>query len=90
LDFDYDPTATAPRFQKFLTELWPEDPESITLLQQLFGYALTPDTRFQKIFLMIGPTRRGKGTIARLLRALNGERNTCNPTLSQLSQNFGR
>ena len=37
-----------------------------------FGYCLTGDTAQQKIFMIVGPRRSGKGTIARILRALVG------------------
>src|SRR5262249_11201916 len=42
-----------------------------------------------KIFVMVGPTRGGKGDIARIETALIGERNVCGPTLSSLGGEFG-
>ncbi len=39
--------------------------------------------------LLIGPTRSGKGTIARVLTALLGPHNVCGPTLASFAQNFG-
>ncbi|MCZ6854573.1 MAG: hypothetical protein O7G86_11700, partial [Gammaproteobacteria bacterium] len=38
-----------------------EDPESIACLQEIFGYFLLPDISQQKIFLLNGPKRGGKG-----------------------------
>jgi putative DNA primase/helicase len=58
-------------------------------LQEWFGYCLLPDTSQQKILLMVGPRRSGKGTIACLLRALVGPQNTASPTLAGLGTNFG-
>jgi putative DNA primase/helicase len=69
--------------------LWPNDPQSIATLQEWFGYLLTLDTRQQKILLLVGPKRSGKGTIARLIRALLGEQNVACPTLSSLGTPFG-
>lgn len=74
---------------RFLKELWPSDTESIRTLQEMFGYLLLTDTRQQKIFLIVGPPRSGKGTIARILVALLGQRNVAAPTLEALSTNFG-
>jgi putative DNA primase/helicase len=74
----------------FLNELWPDDPESIDALQQIFGYLLTDSTRLQKAFMLVGPPRSGKGTIGRVLKALVGEENTVAPTLSGLGGHFGR
>jgi len=91
LPFDFDPADAAPpeRWLAFLRELWAEDPESIETLQEVFGYLLTPDTSLQKIFLLQGPKRSGKGTIGRVLRALLGHENVAGPTLTSLAQNFG-
>ncbi|MCP3677379.1 MAG: DNA primase, partial [Deltaproteobacteria bacterium] len=86
----FNSKAKKPRgWLKFLKELFGTDKESIELLQELFGMLLIQDTRFQKIFLMVGPKRSGKGTIARILRELIGEDNTVSPTLSDLSRHFG-
>ena len=63
--------------------------ESIAALQEWFGYLLTPDTRQQKILLLVGPKRSGKGTIMRILKALLGEDSVAAPTLASLGTNFG-
>jgi putative DNA primase/helicase len=90
LDFAYDPDAPEPRqLLDFLLQLWPNDQQSIATLQEIFGYCLTGDTRQQKAFLLIGPRRSGKGTIARILARLIGTANTAAPTLAGLGTNFG-
>jgi putative DNA primase/helicase len=90
LDFDYDGSAPAPRrFLAFLDQQWGDDPESIALLQEWWGYCLTPDTRQQKILLDVGPKRSGKGTRARLLTRLVGAANVVAPTTSSLAGAFG-
>jgi len=53
------------------------------------GYLLTPDTRQQKILMLVGPKRSGKGTIARVLQRLLGPENVVAPTLASLATNFG-
>ncbi len=91
LDFEHDPNAPEPkRWLQFLREVWPEEDDCHAALQQMFGYLLTPDTSQQKIFVMVGPTRCGKGTIGRLLGKLLGAANICSPTLSSLSADFGQ
>jgi len=88
--FDYDPDAPEPsRWLEFLDELWPNDPDSIKALQEWFGYVLSGRTDLHKILLLIGPTRSGKGTIARVLAALIGKGNAAGPTLASLGTNFG-
>ena len=90
LSFDYDASAARPdRWIEFLRSLWPGEDDEIDTLQEVFGYVLIPDTSQQKIFMLVGPTRSGKGTIARVLTNLVGLNNTCAPTLASLSDGFG-
>lgn len=71
--FRFDADAPQPaRWLQFLRTVWPNDPEAIAALQEIFGYLLTPDTRQQKLFLVVGPKRSGKGTIARVLTEMLG------------------
>jgi P4 family phage/plasmid primase-like protien len=76
-------------FLKFLDSLWPDDQESKDALQEMFGYLLVSDTSLQKMFLIKGPKRSGKGTIGRLLKELLGASNVCGPTLTSIGKDFG-
>lgn len=90
LDYDFDPAAPEPEtWHAFLKQVWPDDPETIKTLQEWMGYLLTPDTSQQKILSMIGPPRSGKGTIARVTKAMIGAANVAAPTLSSLAMPFG-
>ncbi|MCK4602665.1 MAG: hypothetical protein KAU28_09375, partial [Phycisphaerae bacterium] len=90
LCFDYDAEAAAPvAWLRFLNELWDGDIESIELLQDWFGYCLTPDTSQQKMLLLVGPRRSGKGTIGRVLAQLIGPANVVGPTTASLAGTFG-
>lgn len=90
LDFAFDAIAPVPAsWIKFLNTLWGKDEAAISALQEMFGLLLTGETRHQKAFLIVGPKRSGKGTIARIATRLLGQANVCGPTLSSLSQNFG-
>jgi putative DNA primase/helicase len=46
-------------------------------------------TEQQKIFLLVGPKRSGKGTIGRVLTGLLGPHNVAAPTLASMATNFG-
>jgi putative DNA primase/helicase len=86
----FDPTAPEPaQWLNFLKELFGDDQEQIDLLQDEFGYVISPDTSQQKILLVIGPKRSGKGTIARILSRLLGRDSVAGPTMSSLSESFG-
>jgi putative DNA primase/helicase len=90
VDYAADLAAPAPAsWLKFLAELWPDDVESVALLQEWFGYLLSSDTSQQKMLLLIGPKRSGKGTITAVIRSLVGPDNCCGPTLSGLAGPFG-
>ncbi len=89
LPFDYDPKAQSPEWLAFLQKLWPDDPEAIKTLQLIFGYLIGGGTYLQKIFLLVGPRRGGRGTIARILVALLGPDACCGPTLAGLPTQFG-
>jgi putative DNA primase/helicase len=90
LPYEYQPDPPAPDlWLRFLDELFAEDADSIRLLQQWFGYVVSGDTNLHKILLLVGPPRSGKGTIARVLRAVLGAENVAGPTLASLGTNFG-
>jgi putative DNA primase/helicase len=89
IETEYRPDAVAPRWEQFLRELWKRDEASRNTLQEFFGLVLTDETRFQKGFILVGPARSGKGTIARVLMHLIGRTNFCGPNLGQFSHQFG-
>lgn len=74
---------------EFLHAIWGDDEGQIELLQEWMGYCLLPDTSQQKIMLLIGPPRCGKGTIARVLTSLIGELNMTPIKLSQFDKEYG-
>jgi putative DNA primase/helicase len=86
----YEPSASAPSsWLKFLADSFSGDGQRISALQEIFGYMLTPDVSQQKIFMLLGPPRSGKGTIARVLTALIGRESVAAPTLANIAANFG-
>lgn len=90
VSFGYDPEALEPtRWLGFLDQLWGDDTESIAALQEFMGYVVSGRLDLDTILLAVGPTRAGKGAIARVLTALVGADNVCGPTLSSLGSDFG-
>ena len=90
VDYDFQrERCQCPAWLEFLHSLWGDDSQSIELLQDWFGYCLTPDTKHQKILMLLGPQRSGKGTIVRILRGVVGESNVAGPTFSSIASNFG-
>lgn len=99
IPLDYNPHAAAPvEWLKFLRSIWPDVigadgvtylAHEIATLQQWFGYVLSGRLELQKMLLVVGPPRCGKGTIARILQRLVGAANCSAPTLAGIAQNFG-
>jgi len=100
--FDFRQSAGPPiRWHLFLESIWPEygtaiggataagNAQNKRTLQEIMGYCLTGDTRFQKIFGLFGPGRSGKGTIIRVLTELVGSANAVPKTVDELGQQFG-
>jgi putative DNA primase/helicase len=88
--FAYHADAPSPtRFLAFLHELWGDDAESIALAREMAGYVVSGDTSLQKLLLLVGPTRAGKGVFANVLSALVGPHNVGAPTLAGMTTNFG-
>lgn len=73
----------------FLRSLWPNDQESINLIQEWLGYCVSGQTGRQKGLLLLGPPRSGKGTLLWLIKMLVGVANSSAPTLASMCANFG-
>ena len=90
LEIAYDPSAPEPKeMMRFLRSLFPEGMAEIELFQEIVGYLVSGKTNQQKIFVIVGPTRAGKGTIGNTLRQLVGAPNTTSPSGRALSTQFG-
>jgi len=86
---EFNPKAPPPKkWKQFLADTI-VDKEGISVLQEIFGYLLSPDMSQQKIFLCVGPKRSGKGTMARLVTQLVGNEAVTGPTMTSLGETFG-
>lgn len=83
LDYDYDPDAVAPRFERFVQEVlvkedpdengqWVTDEELCRLFQELVGYSLTNDTRHEVMTWISGDGGNGKNVAIVTLQRLLG------------------
>ena len=89
LAYPFDPKADCPEWLEFTEQVFDKDPERIDLLQRWFGLLLTADTSYQKLLLMVGPRRSGKGTICRTIQHVFGADACTSPTLTSLGTEFG-
>ena len=88
-DYDFDPTAMAPTWERFLASLFDDDLESCDTLEEILGLFLVRETKYQKIPLIVGPRRAGKGVVGRLIPKLIGRRRVATPTITSLGEPFG-
>jgi putative DNA primase/helicase len=88
LPFEYNPATTCPRWDQWLEETLGDDPNKIALLQEWFGYNLIPDNRHEKMLLMVGPRRSGKGTALSVMTALLGDAHA-GTSLQNFTREFG-
>ena len=77
LEFEYDPAATCPTWERFIKtsmtdELGAVDWSSIYLLQEAIAYSMTARTDLKSSFWLVGKPDSGKSTLISVLRGLMG------------------
>jgi len=91
MQFDYDPEAKCPLWLATLNALFLPDADvevKKMLVQEWFGYNLTPMTKYQVMLWLYGGGANGKSVVTRVLRELLGIGNVCSIPLSQLGARF--
>jgi putative DNA primase/helicase len=89
LDFDYSPGTQCPTWLAFLNSSFEGDQDRIRLLQQWMGYLLVFDYRWQKMMIMAGESRSGKGVITGVIQQIVGPDAYAGTSLTNLSGEFG-
>lgn len=69
---EFDPSATCPRWERFVLEVMDGDEELVTFIQRSLGYALTGDTREECLFFLHGAGANGKSILLEIVRGLLG------------------
>ncbi len=92
LPFAYDPTATSPVFEKFVTDIT-NNPEDALALKQFGGWVLSGDevTKRGRILVLIGSGSNGKGVYTDTLRDMittdPDDKTVTNQFLTSLTKN---
>jgi len=87
-DILYDPSAGAPRWSKFLDEIFAGDKELISFIQRAVGYSLTGDTCEQCFFILYGSGANGKTTFLETVIKLLGNHAVTAPFATFLVQRY--
>ncbi|MBM7770885.1 putative DNA primase/helicase [Actinokineospora baliensis] len=76
VDLDYDPDATCPRWDRFLTEIFPGDDELPDFMARLIGYGITGESQEHIFGLLYGHGSNGKSvftnTLSRVFAGITG------------------
>lgn len=90
LEYEFDASATCPKWKAFLGSLWGSDTSDRSeALREWAGHTMIPDITQHKICMLHGVPRSGKSTIGRLLFALIGKENAVSTDLHTLSTEHG-
>jgi putative DNA primase/helicase len=73
INIPYDPSATAPLFEKFLDRIFAGNRSLIDFMQRAFGYSLSGITSEQSLFLCHGSGANGKSTLIEIIATAAGE-----------------
>jgi putative DNA primase/helicase len=87
----YYPWAQAPRFEKFLDEVFEPDEdraEKKLCVLECIGYTLLSETRYEKFIMLFGSGANGKSVLMALIAAIVGTENLAAVQPSQLENKF--
>lgn len=90
LPYDFDENLGSKLSEDFISDTFNGDEDSILLASQWFGYNLVPDRSFNKLMILLGVIRSGKGTMIDMLIKMLGEKNCSATNFQSLAGTFGR
>jgi len=82
LPFAFDPKASCPLIDKFITEVF--SPDDVELAYELMAYTLVPGYPIQKAFALVGGGSNGKSTFLNLIKAFLGPESVSSVSLQDL------
>lgn len=85
---NYDPNATCPAIDTMLDKITCNRPQIRSLIEEMIGYCLLRNCRFQKIFLLRGFGSNGKSTLIQAITNLLGYDNCSALSLNDLQDKF--
>ena len=85
LPFAYDEQALCPTFDRYLQTTFDDD--MAPLVEELLGWALVPDNRYEKAVMLTGAGDNGKSVFLDMVGYLLGEHNISNVALQDLEEN---
>ena len=90
MDYDYDPEAVCPTWERFVDDVTDEEPRRAENLQFIAGYTLFSDCRHQKVFILVGNGGNGKSVYLEIIQKLFGDKNVTHVEPTGLAKEFER
>ena len=90
MDYDYNPDATCPTWERFIDDVTDEEPRRAENLQFIAGYTLFSDCRHQKVFILVGNGGNGKSVYLEIIQRLFGNDNVTHVEPTGLAKEFER
>lgn len=86
---DYDQNAKIPEiFLRYVETVFKGNEDQKDLFQEMFGYTLCKNYKYQVMFYLLGPGGNGKGIALSLLRYILGDHNVSAESLFQLTDHL--
>lgn len=86
-DLEYSAEADCPIFRQVVADAL--DADTANVLQEMCGYLLFPDSRHEKIGVLVGEGRNGKSVILKMISYALGEDNVSHFGLQQITESSG-
>ncbi len=87
--YDFKEGAGSTFVDDFLLDTYGGNKDCVDLVWEWNGYLLVPDMSFEKMMLLYGDPRSGKGTILEMMSNVVGVDQCCAVTLSGIVESFG-
>lgn len=84
----FDPEAYDKHVDNMLNKLFVNDIEVRLLFEEMIGYALTRNQKYQRGFMFYGDGSNGKSTMLEMIRRFFGNENVTSVDLGRLSENY--
>jgi len=89
MPYDFDEDARSPAWEDFVHGIYNDDQDKYDLLSEWFGYNCVPDMSYEKLMLLTGRPRSGKGTILSAMIAMLGHGQYTSSSFQALNSEFG-
>ena len=89
MPYNFDEDAHSQLWEDFVLDIYNGDDDKFDLLSEWFGYNCVPDMSYEKLMLLTGRPRSGKGTVLSAMTAMLGHGQYTSSSFQALTSEFG-